>query len=154
MSGGKITAYLDCAAYSTHDSARAKQYFGLPDVQTPSFFPILSLLPQRVLVYIKATYPELFIQTFLDVFVAMWERGQDVSKPDLLAEVLANRFDDAQVREIVGKATTPEYKEALNANTKEALEKGAFGCPWFWVRNSRGEEGPFFGSDRYVRFLV
>jgi glutathione S-transferase kappa 1 len=119
-------------------------------MQTPSFFPILSLLPQRALVYIKATYPDLYVQTFLDIFSAMWEENLDVSKPDLLAAALSKRFENGQVREILAKATAPDNKQALNANTKEALEQGAFGCPWFWVRNARGEEEPFFGSDRYV----
>ncbi|KAK7189363.1 DSBA-like thioredoxin domain-containing protein [Paraphaeosphaeria sporulosa] len=198
MSGGKITAYLDCvspfsyfalkhlerhrsvleshnveidivpvflggimegsgnkppwtlkakALYSGPDAARAKRYFGVPKMQTPSFFPILSLLPQRALVYIKATYPELFVQTFVDLFSAMWEEGQDVSKPDLLSVALSKRFEEVQIREILGKATAPENKQVLNANTKEALDQGAFGCPWFWVCNSKGEEEPFFGSD-------
>jgi hypothetical protein len=37
----------------------------------------------------------------------------------------------------------------LTANTKEALDKGAFGVPWFWVRNAEGKEEPFIGSDRF-----
>lgn len=106
------------------------------------------MLPQRALVYVKSTFPELYVQVFIDIFSAMWEDGQDVSKPDSLSKTLLIRFNDEQVREILTKATAPEYKQALNANTKEALERGAFGCPWFWVRNSTGEEGPFFGSDR------
>ena len=51
-------------------------------------------------------------------------------------------------------ANNAMYKQRLNDNTKEALERGAFGCPWFWVCNSKGEEEPFFGSDRYVHFAV
>ncbi|KAJ4286703.1 hypothetical protein N0V90_012955 [Kalmusia sp. IMI 367209] len=137
------------AAYSTPDSARAKAYFGLPNVRTPSFFPILSLLPQRALVYVKAAFPELYVQTFLDMFSAMWENNKDVSKPELLSAVLSKRFEEKQIRDILEKATKPEYKQALNANTKTALEQGAFGCPWFLVRNSKGEEEPFFGSDRF-----
>lgn len=142
------------AAYSTPDAARAKRYFGIPNMQTPSFFPILSLLPQRVLVRVKAAHSDLYVQVFLDIFTAMWEEGQDVSKADVLSRVLSNRFQDKQVQDILHKATTPECKQALNANTKEALERGAFGCPWFWVRNASGDEEPFFGSDRYVRFLL
>lgn len=83
----------------------------------------------------------------------MWENGVDVSKPDLLAQVLSKRYTESQVQQIIEKANSPEYKQALNDNTKEALERGAFGCPWYWVRNSRGDEEPFFGSDRYVAFI-
>jgi len=84
----------------------------------------------------------------------MWENGKDVSKPDILAQVLSQRFSESQVREIIQQANSPEYKALLNGNTKEALDRGAFGCPWFWVKNSKGEEEPFFGSDRYVLFDI
>lgn len=78
----------------------------------------------------------------------MWENGIDVSKPELLAKVLSTRFSEAQIKEILAKANSPEIKQKLNDNTQEALGRGAFGCPWFWVKNSRGVEEPFFGSDR------
>ncbi|KAF2658505.1 thioredoxin-like protein [Lophiostoma macrostomum CBS 122681] len=137
------------AKYSTYDSARAKRYFGAPDIKTPDFFPILSLLPQRALVFIKAQHSQLFIQTFLDIFVDMWQNGLDVSKPELLGQVLKRRFSDSQIQDILRQANSPEYKQTLNDNTKEALDRGAFGCPWYWVTNTKGEEEPFFGSDRF-----
>lgn len=83
----------------------------------------------------------------------MWEHEIDVSNPELLAQVLSKSFPEQQVREILEKANSPEFKQALNDNTKEALERGAFGCPWYWVRNSKGDEEPFFGSDRYVHYF-
>ncbi|KAL6712384.1 hypothetical protein ACN47E_000261 [Coniothyrium glycines] len=137
------------AAYSKYDSARAKRYFGVPNIQTPSFFPILSLLPQRALVYIKEAHPKSFIQAFLDIFQAMWEHGKDVSKPEILAEVLHGRYDENEVKKILEQANSASFKQKLNDNTKEALDRGAFGCPWYFVRNSKGEEEPFFGSDRF-----
>lgn len=130
---------------------RALKYFGKPNVKVPSFFPILSLLPQRAFCVIKALHPKWLLQSYLDVYVEMWENGVDVSKPEELARVLQRVMPEAEVREIMEKANSAEYKQALNDNTKEALDRGAFGCPWFWVKNSKGEEEPFFGSDRYVR---
>lgn len=100
--------------------------------------------------YIKAAHPDAYIPAFTDIFHAMWERGVDVSQPELLAETLGQRFSAEQVREVLAKASDAEYKGILNANTKEALDRGAFGCPWLFVRNSRGNEEPFFGSDRCV----
>ena len=141
------------ADYSKFDSARAKKYFAAPDVKTPSFFPILSLLPQRCLIYVKASYPDLLVPTFFDYFVEMWENGIDLSKPELLSKVLGKRFKEGEVRQILEAANSPEWKQNLNANTEEALKHGAFGCPWYWVRNSKGEEEPFFGSDRYVTIV-
>lgn len=59
-------------------------------------------------------------------------------------------FSAKEVDEIMAAAETKEWKDKLLANTQEALDKGAFGAPWFWVRNAEGREEPFFGSDRYV----
>ena len=47
------------------------------------------------------------------------------------------------------KATDKEWKDKLTANTKEALDQGAFGAPWMWVTNGMGVSEPFFGSDRF-----
>jgi glutathione S-transferase kappa 1 len=125
----------------------------VPNIKTPEFFPILSLLPQRALVYIKEAHPSSFVQVFLDIFNGMWEDGLDVSKPELLGQVLARKFKDAEVKDILEKANSAPYKQRLNDNTKEALDRGAFGCPWHVVRNSKGEVEPFFGSDRYASLL-
>ncbi|KAF2276004.1 thioredoxin-like protein [Westerdykella ornata] len=135
--------------YGKYDVKRAMKYFGTPNMKTPKNFPILSLLPQRALVFIKTKHPNLLVPTLLDFFRALWEDGLDISKPDQVAQVLSKRYSEADVCEILEKANSPECKQALNDNTKEALAKGAFGCPWFIVKNSKGEEEPFFGSDRF-----
>ncbi|USP82486.1 hypothetical protein yc1106_09760 [Curvularia clavata] len=158
---GKITCYLDCgnkppwtleakAKYGNYETKRAKQYFGVPEIRVPSFFPILSLLPQRALCYVKEAHPEHFVNIFLDIFTAMWKHQKDVSKPEILAEVLQQRLNGDQVQDVMAKAGSAPYKQRLNDNTKEALDRGAFGCPWFFVRNSQGKEEPFFGSDRFL----
>lgn len=98
----------------------------------------------------KEAHGENFVAIFRDIYHAMWENGKDVSKPEILAEVLKQRLKEDEAREVMAKANSPPYKQQLNDNTKEALDRGAFGCPWFLVRNSKGEEEPFFGSDRYV----
>jgi glutathione S-transferase kappa 1 len=142
------------AVYGKYDSARSRCYFGVPNIQTPEFFPILSLLPQRALVYIKEAHPQNFVQAFLSIFNGMWEDGLDVSKPELLGQVLSKSFNDAEVKDILEKANSAPYKQRLNDNTKEALDTGAFGCPWHVVRNAAGESEPFFGSDRCVSLLL
>jgi glutathione S-transferase kappa 1 len=61
-----------------------------------------------------------------------------------------NLFGAKEVEEITAAAESQEWKDKLLANTQKALDLGAFGAPWFWVRNSEGKEEPFFGSDRYA----
>ena len=83
-------------------------------------------------------------------------------------------LDGEQVEWILGAATGPEINGsaapreegwwkaeksvlgsdeigvALERNTREAHKRGAYGAPWFWMRNYRGEEEPIFGSDRWA----
>ena len=101
------------------------------------------------MVFTKATFPApLYERAFSELWIGMWEQGLDVSKPELLAEVLARHFSDDDVKRILEAANTPEWKKKLLDNTQRALDKGAFGAPWLWVRNAEGVEEPFFGSDR------
>lgn len=153
---------------------RACNYFGTAPNKTPDFFPILSIMvrylessvpkyvsmehstdkiqPQRCLIYIKNNHSrELFEKTFLSLSEWMYQKNIDVSKPENLAELLRSHgFSDEDIKKILAAASTPEYKQALTDNTQKALDLGAYGAPWFWVRNSEGKEEPFFGSDRYV----
>lgn len=105
--------------------------------------------PQRCMAYVKDTFPqEKYEASFRELFVAMWEQGLDLSKPELMADALSRHFSHDEVKRIMEGANSAEYKKKLSDNTQKALDLGAFGCPWFWVRNDKGEEEPFFGSDR------
>ncbi|CAG8073447.1 unnamed protein product [Penicillium salamii] len=140
------------ADYSKFDSERACRYFGVPPIKTPEFFPILSIMPQRCMIYIKKNFPqEKFETTFLKLWEWMFYEGIDISKPEQLARLFqSNGFSDVEIKQIFAAASSPEFKQALTANTQAALDKGAYGAPWFWVRNSEGKEEPFFGSDRFA----
>ena len=63
-------------------------------------------------------------------------------------------FSESEVKSIMEATTQKEWKDKLLGNTQKALDQGAFGAPWFWVRNGEGKEEPFFGSDRYVLMLI
>jgi glutathione S-transferase kappa 1 len=101
------------------------------------------------MVFVKATFPQaLYESAFQELWIGMWEEGLDMSKPDLLGQVLARHFGSDDVKRILEAANQAEWKQKLLDNTQRALDKGAFGAPWFWVRNGNGVEEPFFGSDR------
>jgi len=153
LSGNKPPWTLPAkAAYTVFDGDRAKKYFEAQDIRTPEFFPILSILPQRAMLYIKANYPNTkFEAAFYSLFPALWIPPQsDLSKPANLRNVLLQNFTPAQADEIITAAGTPEVKQQLTDITKMVVEKhGAFGCPWYCVTNSQGKAEPFFGSDRF-----
>ncbi|KAL2865232.1 putative DSBA family oxidoreductase [Aspergillus lucknowensis] len=138
------------AAYGKYDRKRAERYFGY-DFEVPSFFPILSLLPQRALTFIKKTHPrEKYEVAFLALFEAMWKGHVDVSVAENLASTLGKVFSKEEVQHILAGANSPEIKQELTGVTGRAVnELGAFGCPWFWVHDGKGNAEPFFGSDRF-----
>ena len=63
------------------------------------------------MIYIKEQHPALFIDAFLGIFEGMWQNGLDVSKPDLLAEVLGKTFEQGAVAKIVQATRSAEVKE-------------------------------------------
>ena len=74
-------------------------------------------------------------------FKAMWEDGQKMDDPAVMAEVFAKAGLDAEA--LMAKAEEPEVKQGLLNTTEAACEAGAFGIPTFAVD---GEI--WFGKDR------
>ncbi|KAH6867800.1 DSBA family oxidoreductase [Thelonectria olida] len=137
------------ANYAIHDGKRAQKYFGLK-FETPDFFPILSLLPQRCLTYVKSECPDKLEDLFQSCFELLWLQHLDLAKPEHMLAALLKVFNKQESADILKAAQTPEIKQALNEATKYAVEDlGAFGCPWFWVHDGKGNAEPFFGSDRF-----
>ncbi|KAF2145319.1 uncharacterized protein K452DRAFT_348929 [Aplosporella prunicola CBS 121167] len=137
------------AVHSQYDKKRAQNYFGV-HFEYPSFFPIVSLLPQRCLLYAKRRYPEKYEDLFESCFQTMYLQGLDISIPENMATACRKTFDEVQTEEVMKAAGDAEVKKALNDTTQHAVkELGAFGCPWFWVHDGKGNAEPFFGSDRF-----
>jgi 2-hydroxychromene-2-carboxylate isomerase len=74
-------------------------------------------------------------------FKAMWEDGQKMDDPAVMAAALAKDGLDAEA--LMAKAEEPEIKQGLLNNTEAACDAGAFGIPTFAVD---GEI--WFGKDR------
>lgn len=143
------------AAYLQHDRPRAMKHFNLPRMKAPKNFPVNTIQAQRALTYIKATHGAAkFEEALMECFEATWQNQEDLGSPDVVRTVFARVFGSATELDAIMEASAQaEWKKALTDKTKEALERGAYGAPWFWVRNCRrGEEreGPFFGSDRFA----
>ena len=75
------------------------------------------------------------------VFGFMWETGRKMDDPETIRTSLAEAGLDADP--LLAAAQTPEVKDQLMRNTSEAVERGVFGSPSFFV----GKE-LFFGKDR------
>jgi len=107
-------------------------------------FPIDTLFLMRCAV--AAQRAGVFDRFHARVYPAFWGEGLDLGDRDVLAGVLSGAGLDAAA--LFGAAQAPEAKAALRANTDEAVARGAFGAPTFFV----GDE-LFFGSD-HLRFAL
>jgi 2-hydroxychromene-2-carboxylate isomerase len=78
---------------------------------------------------------------YIEVMIcAMWEEDKNLSDLDVLQETLINNKLDAGA--IIKIVTSQECKDKLIKNTSEAVDKGAFGVPTFFI-----DEQIFFGKD-------
>ncbi|PNP57915.1 hypothetical protein THARTR1_02073 [Trichoderma harzianum] len=149
--------------YLKYDSRRAAERVGLFGIQGPPDLMAVShtVSPLRALHYIKANYPEAtFLATFESLLMAFWTPPNVnlIPEENLRAVLLGatekpgksgskKLFTEEEVETIM-KARSG-MKDVLMAITKRAADQGAFGTPWFWVTNAKGEQEPFFGSDRF-----
>jgi 2-hydroxychromene-2-carboxylate isomerase len=129
------------AAWLAKDLLDWTSYLGLPPFRMPDSFPINSLKADR-LGLVAAEQGRIAAFTHA-AFRAAFVDGKDLTDPQVLAELArAAELDPAQA---LAKAESQEIKDALRRNTDEALARGAFGAPTFFV----GDE-LFFGNDRLM----
>lgn len=74
------------------------------------------------------------------MFAGMWERGLKLDEADVIARTI---LDASLPTEVLVLAADPEVKAELAINTDDAVKRGAFGSPTFFI----GEE-MWFGKDR------
>jgi 2-hydroxychromene-2-carboxylate isomerase len=125
-------------AFVLRDIQRYAKQLDLPFKLNPHF-PMNTLLAMRCAM---GCAPGVQMQRYFDlVFDAMWEQGKNIADEAVLRAVLSEGGMHAEA--VLARAQLPEVKQALIHNTEEAVKRGAFGAPTFFV----GDE-LFFGQDR------
>lgn len=104
-------------------------------------FPINTLTLMRGAAGMQMREPALFERYLQVVFDAMWREPRNLGDAAVLADVL--RTGGLDPERIAALAADPEVKARLVANTEEAVARGVFGAPSFFVG-----ERLFFGQDR------
>jgi 2-hydroxychromene-2-carboxylate isomerase len=124
--------------YFSHELRRSVKELGVAFAQNPHF-------PINTLGLMRATYAARALDVFgpfhSAIFRAFWEESADLGQPEIIAQVLD--LAGLKGHEIVSASQNDEVKAALRAATDEAVERGVFGAPTFFV----GDE-MFFGNDR------
>jgi len=127
------------AAYMNDDLERFAKRYGVPFRFNPHF-PINTLALMRGAVayqadaVVSSTYREA-------IFTAIWVEARNLNEPEVIGQVLGDAgLDPAELMNRIGEQTV---KDQLIANTEEAVNRGVFGAPTFFV-----DEQMFFGQDR------
>ncbi len=120
------------------DLKRWARFYGIA-FQFPKSFPVNSVAPERAA--IAADHAGKGAEFAKAVMAAHWGEGRDISQPDEIKAVAASVGLDGDA--IVAATQQPAVKDALKANTEDAIKRGVFGAPTFFV----GDE-MFWGSDR------
>ena len=98
----------------------------------PADFPVRTVLAMRALTGLST---EQVTKAAHTLFNAYWADNKDIADPEVVTSLIG--------RESVERAGTQEVKDALFQTTEEAVKRGAFGAPTFFV-----EDEMFFGHDR------
>lgn len=121
--------------YLKTDVARWVKRYSLPFRMNPVF-------PQNTLKALRLALVAQDEDVFEDVhpalFEAMWVDGKDLANETVLAEIAATAALPLDAIE------DPAIKDRLKANTGEAIERGAFGAPTFFIGDQM-----IFGNDRF-----
>jgi 2-hydroxychromene-2-carboxylate isomerase len=126
--------------YMLTDLARFARRYGVPMRFNPHF-PINTLALMRGAVGLQMREPQRFDDFVSAVFKSIWVEGRSMGDPTVVGEVLVQAGFDAQ--SVLALTTDPAIKEALKANTEEAVRRGAFGAPTMFVGDQM-----YFGQDR------
>jgi 2-hydroxychromene-2-carboxylate isomerase len=101
-------------------------------------FPFNSINLLRMLASLQGDDQIRFIEALNP---AIWEEGLDVTDAAALAAVLTKAGFDAD--SLAAKAQDPAIKQIVIDNTEQAVERGTFGIPTFYIGTEM-----FFGKER------
>ncbi|MBY0532759.1 MAG: 2-hydroxychromene-2-carboxylate isomerase [Xanthobacteraceae bacterium] len=117
--------------------AFAKRY-GVPYERNP-WFPVNTMMLMRGAI---AMQKENRFASYADaIFRAMWVEPQNLNDPQVVGAVLAKA--GFEPKHLLAAIEHQPVKDELRANTEEAVSRGVFGAPSFFVGDKM-----FFGQDR------
>ena len=124
--------------YQSVEMQRWVDHYAVPFASNP-FFPVNTIQIMRAAH--AAQQMGVFEEFHTAIFGAMWERERNLGDPEVLVQELEDSGLDGQ--SLVSRAASPEVKELLRQTSDEAVARGVFGAPTFFVADEM-----FFGNDR------
>jgi 2-hydroxychromene-2-carboxylate isomerase len=126
--------------YMQDDLQRFARRYGVPFRHNPHF-PINTLTLMRGALGLQMREPQRMVPYVDAVYRAIWVDGKDMNDPATVAGVLQQAGFDPE--KLLALAQDPAVKDELKVVTQEAVARGAFGAPTFFVGDQM-----FWGQDR------
>lgn len=130
------------AKWMAEDLQRWAKKYNTPYKLNPHF-PMMTLMVQRA-AQEWVDRPD-FDKYMKAIFDAAWQDQKNIADKTVLAEILTTAGFSPE--EFFAATENPANKEKLKATTDEAVARGVFGAPTFFVQTPDGEE-MHFGQDR------
>ena len=132
------------ARYQARDIRRWAEYYGVP-LQFPDPFPFRTLKTMRAAMFLRERDD---LEAYTDAaFALYWQeggapKGLEGSDEDAPISSIAGRMG-ADPEEVLDGAASQGAKQGLKDATSEAVQRGVFGAPAFFVDGEM-----FWGNDR------
>jgi 2-hydroxychromene-2-carboxylate isomerase len=122
------------------DFKRFADSYGVP-LEINPFFPIITTTLMRMLTGLQMR-SDARMHDFMDlIFKAIWVDALNLNDPEVVERVLSEaQFDPAELLLLANEQTT---KDKLKEVTTQAVDRGVFGAPTFFVGDQM-----FWGQDR------
>jgi 2-hydroxychromene-2-carboxylate isomerase len=126
--------------YMQDDLQRFAKRYGVPFRHNPHF-PINTLTLMRGALGLQMREPQRMVPYVDAVFRAIWVDGKNMNDPATVAGVLQQAGFDPE--KLLALTQDPAVKDQLKVVTQEAVARGVFGAPTFFVGDQM-----FWGQDR------
>ena len=126
--------------YFRRDMKRCAQLQGTP-FQLPAKFPYAATAPSRAFYWINSFDPAIAKRFAQDVYRGYFADGLDMTNPETV--IASATRHDINADDIRSAMNDPKWKQHLRNIITGAIERGAFGSPFFFYQDE-----PFFGNDR------
>jgi 2-hydroxychromene-2-carboxylate isomerase len=125
--------------YHALETRRFIRRHNITNFHTNPFFPVNTLMLMRGAV--AAQFENLFEPYFRAAYHHMWEAPKKMDDPQVFRDAFI--LSGIDIDRLIARAQQDDVKKKLIANTADAVERGSFGSPTFFV----GKE-MFFGKDQ------
>jgi len=125
--------------YQALETARFIRRHNITTFKPNPFFPVNTLMLMRGAV--AAQFENVFEKYFRAAYHHMWEQPKQMDDPEVFRRAFVS--SDLDIDRLIARAQQDDVKKKLIDNTSDAVARGEFGSPTFFV----GKE-MFFGKDQ------